>query len=173
MTGPPRRPSPGRPPDRISERLFGPADPSSNLLVIAVVIVAVLVIVWVLFLPPFLLVRGNVEQSAGEGYGVKVLNSVPALPPGLAPASRYYEVAVKKNASGAVSISLPLLEPKAPNRALSFYTYQGTGWQRVAPAQVGQDGTSAQGQIQSLPGNLILLKRQAGAAQVYGSLPAG
>jgi hypothetical protein len=173
MTGPPRRPPAGRPPDRLSERLFGPADPSSNLLVIAVVIVAVLVIVWVLFLPPFLLVRGNSEQSAGEGYGVKILSSVPALPSGLAPASRYYEVVVKKNASGAVSISLPLVDPKGSNRALSFYTYQGSGWQRVAPAQIGQDASSAQGQIQSLPGNLILLKRQAGASQVYGSLPSG
>ncbi|HTE86584.1 MAG TPA: hypothetical protein VK821_17830 [Dehalococcoidia bacterium] len=173
MTGPPRRPPPGRPPDRLSDRLFGPADPSSNLLVIAVVIVAVLVIVWVLFLPPFLLVRGSVEQSAGEGYGVKVLGTVPALPPGLAPASRYYQVVVKKNASGEVSISLPLIDPKSSNRALSFYSYQGTSWQRVAPAQIGQDGVSAQGQIQSLPGNMILLKRQAGSSQVYGSLPAG
>jgi hypothetical protein len=172
MTGLPRRPSGGQSSDRFSERFFGPNDRSSNLLLFGVIAAALIVILWVLFLPPFSLLRGSSEQSAGEGYGVKVVNTVPALPPGLAPASRYYQISVQRNASGAVNISLPLLDAKGANRGLSFYTFQGGGWQRVAPAQVGQDGTAGQGQLQSLPNNLILLKRQAGATQVFGSLPA-
>jgi hypothetical protein len=171
MTGPPRR-SPSVPAiERFTSQLFGSTDPSANLLIIGLIILALIVIVWVLFLPPFLLLRGNSAQSAGNGYGVKVLSTVPSLPAGLAPASRYYQV-LDKSDDGAVSISLPLLDPKGSNRALSFYSFQANGWQRVAPALIGPDGVSAQAQIQNLPNNLILLKRQAGSEQVYGSLPA-
>jgi spore germination protein YaaH len=171
MTGPPRRSPSVSAPERFTSQLFGSTNPSANLLIIALILLALIVIVWVLFLPPFLLLRGNSEQSAGSGYGVKLLNTVPSLPSGLAPASRYYQVLDKKD-GGAVSISLPLLDPKGSNRALSFYSFQASGWQRVAPALIGPDGASAQAQIQNLPNNLILLKREAGATQVYGSLPA-
>src|SRR5947209_5020175 len=115
MTGLPRRPS-GGPSDRLSDRFFGSSDRSSNLLLFGVIGAAIVVILWVLFLPPFSLLRGSSEQSAGEGYSVKVVNTVPSLPPGLAPASRYYQIGVQRNASGAVNISLPLLEPKTANR---------------------------------------------------------
>jgi hypothetical protein len=142
-------------------------------LLIAVVALTILAIVWVLFLPPFSLLRGSSEESAGSGYSVRVINTVPGLPNGLSPASRYYQILFNTGATGAVSISLPLLDPKAANRGLAFYSFQSGAWQRVAPAQLGQDGSSAQGQIQNLPPNLILLKRQSGAMQVFGTLPAG
>ncbi len=132
-----------------------------------------LVIVWLLLLPPFALLRGGSDQAAGDGYSVRVLSTVPALPGGLAPASRYYQVTGGRSSGAAVDISLPLLDPKAANRGLEFYTYLNGGWQQLAAAEVGQDGQSAQGEIQALPSNLILLKRQLGSMQIFGSLPAG
>jgi len=127
----------------------------------------------VLLLPPFGLLRGSSQQSAGDGYSVTVVSAVPALPPGLAPASRFYQIYVHKNSSGAVSISLPLLDPKSPSRGLSFYTYQSGAWQRMAAADPAPDGNSGQGQLQRLPANLILLKRMGSALQVIGGLPPG
>ena len=61
----------------------------------------------------FALLRGNTQQSAGDGYSVAVVRSVPALPAGLTPASRFYQIYVHKSAGGAVSISLPLIDPRS------------------------------------------------------------
>lgn len=173
MTGPPRRPPAGRPPDRLSDRLLGHADRSSNILVVGVVALALLVVIWVLLLPPFALLRSSPDQCVGNGYCVRIMTTVPAPPSGFTPASRYYAISLPTAGNGAVSISLPLLDPKGTNGGLAFYSLQGGVWQRVAPAQLDTDGLSGQGQIQTLPTNLILLKRNAGALQLYGALPAG
>lgn len=174
MSGPPRRPPLGRASDSFSARLLPSGDRSVTAPMIGVVLAAMIVILWVLFLPPFALVRGDSRQTVGDGYTVEVANSVPALPQGLAPASKYYtQISSRKNSRGAVSISLPLLDPKASSRGLSFYTFQAGNWQRLAGADVTPDASLGQGQLQNLPDNLILLKRQGGALQVMGTLPAG
>ncbi len=173
MSGPPRRPLSGRSSDPFASSFFRSADRSSSLTLIAVVVAALLIILWVLFLPPFGLLRGSSQQAAGDGYSVSVVRSVPALPTGLAPASRFYQIFVRKTQNGAVNISLPLIDPKATSRGLSFYTFQGGTWQRLGNADPSGDATSAGGQLQRLPPNLILLKRLGSALQVMGGLPAG
>ncbi|MGI8551984.1 MAG: glycosyl hydrolase family 18 protein [Dehalococcoidia bacterium] len=146
--------------------------PVSFLVGVGAAVLALLL--WILFLPPFSLVRGGGDrQTAGDGYSVKVENKVPAPPVGLGPATKYYDIFLRKSASGEVSISLPLVDPKGSTRGLSFYTYQGGKWQLVVPANATPDGVSAQGQIQSLPNNLVVFRRLSNAPQVMGALPSG
>lgn len=143
-------------------------------IVVGVVIAAVVIIAWILFLPPFSVITGSSgSQSAGDGYTYKYVDKVPAPPAGLTPATRYIGVSLPKNGGSSISITLPLLDPKATNRGMAFYTYQSGSWQQLGPADVTPDGVYAQGQMQSLPNNLIVFKRASGALQVMGTLPAG
>ena len=174
MNRPPRRPPPPRSADSLGSRLFDRSD-GPPLLLIGVGAAILLVVLWILFLPPFAALRsGSTCQSAGDGYKVCATTKLPAPPVGLAPATRYYnEFALKNSGGDTVSISLPLIDAKGSNQDLSFYTYQAGKWARVAPASPSADGVSAQGQIQGLPGNIIAFRRQAGALEVMGALPTG
>lgn len=173
MNSPPRRRPPVRSADGRSERFLSGVERTPLLILIGFAI-AVIVVIWILLLPPFSVLRGGgCRQPAGTGYSVCAVNAIPVTPAGLAPASRYYRVFLQKSAGSAVTVSFPLADPRAANQDLGFYTYQGGKWQEVAPASVGPDGVSAQGQIQNLPGNIILLKRQSGGVQVMGTLPSG
>jgi hypothetical protein len=176
MNRPPRRPPPPRSASSPGARLFDRSD-GGPLLLVGVGAALLVIVLWILFLPPFSLLRGNSScQAAGDGYKVCATNAVPAPPAGLAPASRYYnDIAFnKKNGVGnTVSISLPLSDPKGTNQGLSFYSYQGGKWSQLAPASISADGISAEGQIQGLPNNLIVFRRQTGALEVMGALPAG
>lgn len=175
MNRPPRRPPPPRSSDGLSSRLFDRTD-GAPLLLVGIGAALLVVVLWILFLPPFSVLRGSSNcQSAGDGYKVCAASKIPPPPGGLAPATRYYnDISLKTSGGGdTVSISLPLIDPRGSNPGLGFYTYQAGKWAQVASASMSPDGVSAEGQIQGLPSNLIVFKRQSGALEVMGALPAG
>ena len=173
MNRPPRRPPPPHSADSLSNRLFDRSD-GAPFLLIGVGAAILVVVLWILFLPPFSALRsGSNCQAAGDGYTVCATNNVPTPPAGLAPATRYYDRIALKSGGTPVSISLPLIDPKGSNQGLNFYTYAAGKWARVAPASPSPDGISAEGQIQDLPSNVIVFRRQAGAIEVMGALPPG
>jgi spore germination protein YaaH len=134
---------------------------------------ALLVILsWVLFLPPFGLLRGGDGwQRAGEGSLVRRRTDVPRPPEGFQLASQFYEIRQDRGV-GPATMTIPLEEGKA-GRGLALFTYSGGSWRRLAPAEVTADGRAARGQVDQVPDNIAVMRRISGGFQVQGILKPG
>jgi spore germination protein YaaH len=132
-----------------------------------------LVLLWVLFLPPFSLLRGGSGwQDAGEDSLVRRNSDVPKSPDGFQLASPYYDIRSKEDRGiGPASMTVPLGDGKG-GRGLALFTYSDGAWKRLGPAEVTPDGRSAKGQVDQVPDNIAVMRRIAGAFQVQGILPA-
>jgi hypothetical protein len=116
---------------------------------------------------------GNGSQCSNSTEGVKTcLATMPALPPGLTAASRFFQIETEEPGVGA-TLSLPLLETTQVDTGLGFYTYVGKLWQRVQDVTLQNGGTLASGNLSPLPANLAVLKVGAQTYTVAASLPRG
>jgi hypothetical protein len=116
---------------------------------------------------------GNGSQCSNSTQGVKTcLATMPALPPGLTAASRYFQIQTDTPGVGA-TLSLPLLDPTQSATGLGFYTYSGSLWQRVQDVSLQNGGTLAQANLSPLPANLAVLKVGPQTYTVGASLPRG
>jgi hypothetical protein len=101
---------------------------------------------------------GNGSQCSNSTQGVKTcLATMPALPPGLTAASRFFQIETDQPGVSA-TLSLPLLDTTQSATGLGFYTYSGSLWQRVQDISLQNGGTLAQANLSPLPANLAVLK---------------
>ena len=116
---------------------------------------------------------GNGSQCSNSTQGVKTcLATMPALPPGLSAASRFFQIETEQPGVGA-TLSLPLLDTTQSATGLGFYTYSGSLWQRVQDVSLQNGGTLAQANLSPLPANLAVLKVGPQTYTVAASLPRG
>ena len=135
----------------------------------------VLLLAWLLFLPPLSLLRGGDSgwTAAGADDLIRRRDEVPKLPDGYELASPLYEVRSKvERGTGAATVTLPL-DGANGGRGLTMYTYSAAGgWKRLAAAELVSDGRAARARIDNLPETLAVLRRTAGALSVTGILPS-
>jgi hypothetical protein len=131
-----------------------------------------LALAWLLFLPPFALLRGGGGwQQAGEGSLVRRRTDVPRPPEGFQLASAFYEIRQERGI-GPATMTIPL-DPGKAGRGLALFTYSGGSWRRLAPAEVTPDGRAARGQVDQVPENVAVMRRLSGGFQVQGILKPG
>jgi len=73
---------------------------------------------------------------------------------------------------GPSAITLPLESGKG-GRGLALYTYTGEKWQRLAPAELTEDGKAARAVVDRVPANGAIMRRAPGAFQLMGVVPQG
>src|SRR5215211_3873846 len=73
---------------------------------------------------------------------------------------------------GIARISIPV-DGARGGRGLSFYTFSGDKWQRVAPAELTDDGKWAQVVVNEVPPNGAIMRRAADTFQVMATVPQG
>ncbi len=142
--------------------------------VVAGGVVLVLVLLWLLFLPPFSVLRGGGDwDDAGQNALVRIRQDPPKAPDGFVIASPYYEIRSKQDqGTGPATLSVPLGDGRG-GRGLALFTYTSGQWKRLAPAEVTPDGRSAKALVDQVPDNVAVMRRTAGGFQVQGVVPAG
>lgn len=73
---------------------------------------------------------------------------------------------------GVAKISMPVEQGRA-GRGLLFYTYQNNSWQRLASAELTDDGKYAEIVVDQVPANGVVLRRAADTFQVMGTVLQG
>ena len=148
--------------DRMLDR-GGPArDNSSRMILVILGVVGVILLV--LVLPPVKLLGGG-GDDATSGAAAKP-------PEGFEVLSKEYRPEKPKEA-GPYNLTLKLLQATNDNRNLGIYAYNGGKWERLASASLSPEGTTAMGQVSTIPSRLYVLRRVTGAVQVAGVLPGG
>ncbi len=119
---------------------------------------------------------GGGDDSGGDGKTVEVapgvngrLVQMPPLPPGLLAQSQYIEFETEEAIQAIVG--LPLTTPTEDPAGMGFYTYIENRWQRQADVTLQQDGKLAQGEFDTVPANLAVLRVLPQSYQVGASLP--
>lgn len=161
----------------------GPEPPGQDraAIYVAGTIVGLAILLLILLLPPIsILSRGGGSGSgipSGPGnadtYTSAVRSGMPKLPAGLVAASALFDLAAPQDQRGAAKITVPLKEKQTEQRSLALYTYLDGKWQRVSDATLVASGEAARGDVSSLPGNVVVLRRSKATLQVAGSMPAG
>jgi hypothetical protein len=144
-------------------------------------IIGLAILLLVLVLPPISILSGGGDGGedipSGPGnadtYTSSIRSGVPKLPAGLAAASSLFDLAAPEDQRGASGITVPLKESQSDARDLSLYTYVENKWQRLSDVSLVAGGSAVRGEVGSLPGNVIVLRRSATVLQVAGSMPAG
>jgi hypothetical protein len=157
-----------------------PPGPDRAAVYVAGTIVGLAILLLVLVLPPVsILSRGGGDSGIPSGpgnadtYTSTVRTGTPKLPAGLVAASALFDLAAPQDQRGAAKITVPLKEKQTEQRSLALYTYLGGKWQRISDATLVASGEAARGDVESLPGNVIVLRRSKATLQVAGSIPAG
>jgi len=106
------------------------------------------------------------EVAAGlEGC----LATMPGLPPGLVSESQFVEFETEQNLPAI--IGLPLKSQVQDASGLGFYTFIENRWQRLVDVALQDDGKVAQGDFDSVPANLAVLRVVDQTYQVAASIP--
>jgi len=106
------------------------------------------------------------------GVSGRLTSGIPTLPPGLQQVSDYVEFNLEKDVPPISGFALPLREKIEDPAGLGFYTFVESRWQRLTDVKVVRSGR-AEGEFNSIPGNLVVLRVAAQPYQVVGSLPPG
>jgi hypothetical protein len=145
-------------------------------------IIGLAILLLVLVLPPISILSGgggdggeDVPSGPGNAdtYTSSIRSGVPKLPAGLAAASSLFDLAAPEDQRGASGITVPLKESLSDARDLALYTYVDNKWQRLSDVSLVAGGSAVRGEVGSLPGNVIVLRRSATVLQVAGAIPAG
>ena len=198
---PPRDEPPRRPLRRDMPRPEGPferllkqrpeRDPAPIIIGGTIAFLAIVIILVFVFSS----VLGGGDNGGGSGQTVQYADGVsgrvtdiPALPPGLAAASKYIEF--ESDVAGPQTIALQLTISVSGDSVLGFYSHLDGRWQRIAESQVmppqefasqgclGSDSSTGSGLVScgsfsAVPQNLAVLQVLAQTYTVSASLPAG
>ncbi len=160
----------------------GPEPPGRDraAIYVAGTIVGLAILLLILLVPPIsILSRGGSNASIPSGpgnattYTSTVRSGMPKLPAGLVAASALFDLAAPQDQRGAAKITVPLKEKQTDQRNLAIYTYLDSKWQRISDATLVASGDAARGDVSSLPGNVVVLRRSKATLQVAGLMPAG
>jgi hypothetical protein len=134
----------------------------------------------ILVLPPISILSGggggsSIPSGPGDAdtYTSTVRSGIPKLPAGLSAVSALFDLAAPANQRGASRITVPLKEKQTEQQNLALYSYVDGKWQRLSDVTLVSGGLAARGEVGSLPGNVVVLRRSKATIQVAGSLPAG
>lgn len=134
----------------------------------------------ILFLPPISILSGggggsSIPSGPGDAdtYTSTVRSGIPKLPAGLSAVSALFDLAAPASERGASRITVPLKDKQTEQQNLALYSYVDGKWQRLSDATLVSGGLAARGEVGSLPGNVVVLRRSKATLQVAGSLPAG
>jgi hypothetical protein len=159
-----------------------PQGPDRAFVYVGGTIVGLALLLLILVMPPIsILSRGDGDGGSGlqsgpgiaDRYTSKIHSGIPKLPAGLVAASALFDLSAPEDQRGASAVTVPLKEKQADARNLALYTYIENRWQRLADAQLVAGGTAARGEVNALPGNVVVLRRNRATLQVAGSLAAG
>jgi hypothetical protein len=136
-------------------------------------VVVVLVLVWLLFLPPFGLLRGGDGWRDGGDDLVRRRGDAPKPPDGFALASPYYEIRSKQDReNGPSALTVPLGDGKG-GRGLALFTWENGEWRRLASAQLADGGKSVKAELERVPANVVAMRRTPPAFVIQAILPPG
>ena len=144
-------------------------------------IVGLGILILILLLPPISILSddgdGTPAISGVPGDADEVTSSVrggmPRLPAGLVAASPFFDIAAPEDQRGANALTLPLKEKATDARNMGLYSYVDNKWQRIADVTIVASGSAARGEVDTLPGNVAILRRAEVTLQVAASIPAG
>lgn len=133
-----------------------------------------LIVLALLFVGPCAPFNPSDDGGDANVFECKEINDLPALPGGLEQSSDYRDYAScnRDVPAGAATLTIPLREDRV-GRALGFYTRTDQGWQRLAAAELTEDGKSARVTVERVPANGVVLRRAPGAFQIMGVTPQG
>jgi hypothetical protein len=168
--------------DRILNTPAPPGDapraPDRAAIYVGGTIIGLALLLLVLVLPPVSILSrgggdGGVPSQPGvaDSYTATTRSGVPRLPAGFVAASAMYDLAAPENGRGASLLTIPVKDAGSEARNLAFYTYVDGRWERIADVAITEAG--AQGEVSTLPGNVIVLRRSRATLQVAGAMPAG
>ncbi len=146
---------------------------------VAGVIVGLGLLLLILVLPPISILSGGGGSKIPSGpadadtYKFTPRSGIPKLPAGLSAVSRLFDVAAPPDKRGALRITVQLTDKQTEQQNLALYSYVDGKWQRLADATLVAGGLAARGDVEALPGNIVVLRRSKATLQVAGSLPAG
>ena len=165
------QPEPTPPPER---------DNTAMLIVGAVVVIGVILLV--LVLPPIsILDDGDGAQLSGPGgdgptgpVTTEMRDELPAPPPGFEAVSALFDLNSPSEIDQPARLTVNLTTQVEANEVLALFTFGDGGWVRVGDAQPLPDGTSAQGEVASVPANVAVMRQaDGGPLVVHGVLPLG
>ena len=154
------------------DKLLQPDAPRDRTPIFVVgVIVVLAVVLLILVLPPVSILNSGGGAPVGSGGPTfRPQGETPEPPAGWEVLSRLYELKAGGSEGGAL-LTVDLDTRPADDRNLALFTYKDGQWKRLTSATLINEGTAAQGEVSSLPGNVAVLRRTALAVQVAGSLP--
>ena len=127
-----------------------------------------------LFVGPCSILNPSDDDSAV--FNCPTIKSPPAPPDGLELSSEVKDFSEgkcnKTVPAGPAAITLPLEKGRGA-RGLAFYTYSDDRWQRVAPAELTDDGKSARVVVDRMPANGAIMRRATDTFQVMAVVPQG
>src|SRR5215218_8776051 len=116
------------------------------------------------------------DDSDETLFNCPTIKNAPPLPDGLQRVSDIKDFSSGKCnrtvPAGVAKISMPVESGKA-GRGLAMYSYSGDQWQRLAAAELTEDGKFAQVVVNEVPANGVILRRSTDAFQVMAAVPAG
>jgi spore germination protein YaaH len=169
---PPRRPTTSQ--RRSAPRPSGPLrDP--RLLAIGGGALLVVLVLLFLFIGPCSILNPS-DDGDETLFSCPTLNDPPPPPDGLEIASDFKDFSEDRCnrmiPEGVAKISMPVEQGRA-GRGLLFYTFADDRWQRVATAELTEDGKYAQVVVDQVPANGAIMRRAADTFQVMAAVPAG
>lgn len=157
-----------------------PAGPDRAAIYVAGTIIGLGILLLILLLPPISILsggssNGDISDKPGvsDTYAAKPRSGMPKLPDGLEAVSVMFDLSAPADQQGASRISVGLKEKQTEARNLGLYTYVQNKWQRLSDISLIAGGEAARGDVDTLPGNVAVLKRSQSSLQVAGILPAG
>lgn len=122
--------------------------------------VVVLLLAFLLFLPPFGLLRGGDNEISSDDPSVGQSTDVPAVPSGLEAVSPLYTLRVQGElAAKPAELRVKLSRAAERGSNINLYTWDGSEYTRVATGTITDDNLSVVGQVDSTPDNVIALRR--------------
>lgn len=120
----------------------------------------VLLLAFLLFLPPFGLLRGGDNDVSTDDPGAGQSSNVPDIPEGLEAVSPLYTLNVQGElAAKPAELRVKLSRAAERGSNINLYTWDGSEYTRVATGTLTDDSLSVIGQVDSTPDNVIALRR--------------
>ena len=156
------------------DRLLQPDSPRDRTAVFVIGAIVVLgLILIILVLPPISILSGGGGGGPAGPGGItsRVQDKAPKPPEGWEALSSLYEISRPQGVQGQATLKVNLTSRPEDGRNLALYTFEDGRWRRLGPANLDPDGTSAHGEVASLPENVAVLRRIGSSLVVTGWLP--
>ena len=151
--------------------LGGPPDDGGagdgQLLRVAAIVVGLGIVIAALLLPP-ISILDRTSGGDAEAFAIRARDELPEFPEGLSALSALYdiEVANPEAFAGSARLTVELAEPTEDARNLAFYSWRDGSWERLASATPVDGGNSAQGEVETVPETIAVLRREALAREL-------